>query len=354
MAKKLGLLMEQICAIMMSGSSRNYDTKERSKMMRTVKFLQYVLLSGLLLALVGSVGLGLAQGPNPPEGEMQPQGEVSIAGAVSSKFSYQGVLKEDGSPVTGSRDMTFRLFSDGTCSTKVGSDIVKGGVPVADGLFSVEVPVTQSNFNGQGLWLEVEVGGTKIGCQEIVPVPYALSLRPGATIADLTSDVKLNYSSGKINNWSKRGVYSKTEGTSADTTYYGVYGRGTDYGVYGYSESGAAVYGYGDVKQNRTGDGLVKAAVYAYCGSCLLCIPERSFNNVTTGAMGCICGSSAGQCTIDFGFDISDRFWVATAVDTDDRGVACELGGNNNQLDCFHWYGSTGAGTDGYIMVLVY
>jgi len=78
-------------------------------MMKTVKFLPHVLLIGLSLALAGSVGLGLAQGPEPPEGEVQPQGEVSIAATVGSRFSYQGVLKENGSPVTGNRDMTFRL-----------------------------------------------------------------------------------------------------------------------------------------------------------------------------------------------------------------------------------------------------
>lgn len=154
--------------------------------MKTVKFLPHVLLIGLLLALEGSVGLGLAQVPELPE-EVQPQGEVSIAASVGSKFSYQGVLKESGSPVTGSRDMTFLLYSDDTCTTQVGSDIVKSGVQVTDGLFSVELDVVHGYFNGQGLWLEVEVGGTKIGCQEILPVPYALSLRPGAQIKSNSS-----------------------------------------------------------------------------------------------------------------------------------------------------------------------
>jgi hypothetical protein len=156
-------------------------------MMKAEKFLPQVLVIGLLLALAGSVSLGLAQGPEPPERWRQPQGEVSIAATVGSKFSYQGVLKENGSPVTGSRAMTFRLYSDDSCTTQVGSDIDKPGVPVTNGLFSVELDVTHSDFDGQGLWLEVEVGGTKIGCQGILPVPYALSLRPGATIKDATA-----------------------------------------------------------------------------------------------------------------------------------------------------------------------
>lgn len=83
--------------------------------MKTVKLLPHVLFIGLVLALAGVVGLGLAQGPEPPEGEVQPQGDVSIAATVG-KFSYQGVLKENGNPVTGSRDMTSRLYSDVTCT----------------------------------------------------------------------------------------------------------------------------------------------------------------------------------------------------------------------------------------------
>ncbi len=131
-----------------------------------------------ILALLWAAGGAIASPPrDEPAGD-----EVSVAGTVASKFSYQGVLKENDSPVTGSRDMTFRLYSDDTCSTQVGSDIVKSGVQVTDGLFSVDLAVTHGHFNGQGLWLEVEVGGTKIGCQEILPVPYALSVRPGAVI----------------------------------------------------------------------------------------------------------------------------------------------------------------------------
>jgi len=187
--------------------------------MKAVKFLPYVLVVGLLLAPAGSVGLGLAQGPEPPEGEVQPRGDLSIEAAVSSKFSYQGVLKENGSPVTGSRDMTFRLYSDDTCSTQVGSDVVESGVQVTDGLFSVELDVTHSHFNGQGLWLEVEVGGTKIGCQEILPVPYALSLRPGAQVI------------GEQTNWNA--IYAYNTATTGGTTY-GVYGR-TDSGSFGAS-----------------------------------------------------------------------------------------------------------------------
>jgi hypothetical protein len=99
--------------------------------------------------------------------------------------------------------------------------------------------VTHGHFNGQGLWLEVEVGGTKIGCQEILPVPYALSLRPGAVISDTMSYVQLNRHrvSFPSHKW---GVYAKAEGALVN---YGVYGDGTTVGVFGSSESGTGVSG---------------------------------------------------------------------------------------------------------------
>ena len=379
--------------------------------MKTVKFLPYVLLIGLLIALAGSVGLSLAQEPEPPEGGVQPQGEVSIAATVGSKFSYQGVLKEGGSPVTGSRNMTFRLYSDDACSTQVGSDIVESGVPVTEGLFSVEVEVTHSHFNGRGLWLEVEVGGTQIGCQEILPVPYALSLRPGAQVTGEQTNGNALYAYNTAATGSTTyGVHGRTlsgsmgaSGVFGEATYgsaYGVYGRadgnnsyasgvfgeatgtsaqvygvrGTSasdhgYGVYGHataatgftrgvwgqatSPQGAAIYGSGDVKQGRADNGLVKAAVYVYCNDDFLLSCVRSFNNVSSGGIQCSIGSSDGRCTIDFGFDISDRYWVAMAVGVTDYGVTCQEGSSSDQLDCGRWHAG-GADTNGHIMVLVY
>jgi len=211
--------------------------------MKRQRIFVSVLALGLLLAL--AVGLSQAQGPEPPEGEMQPQGEVSIAATVSSKFSYQGVLRENGSPVTGSRDMTFRLYSEDTCTTQVGSDIVINGVQVSDGLFNVELDVTHSDFNGQGLWLEVEVGGTKIGCQEILAVPYALSLRPGATISD-TVDGILHVRSTGTGDSDAFFAYAGGTGEAVSgyaTDGYGVYGQSdSNYGVRAYSSSGVGLY----------------------------------------------------------------------------------------------------------------
>jgi hypothetical protein len=194
----------------------------------------------LLVFLVWAISSATAQGPDAQDGP-QTQDDISIAATVNSRISYQGVLREGGLPVTGSRDMIFRFYSNGTCTTQVGSNITKSGVSVSDGLFTVELDVNQSDFNGQGLWLQVEVGGTKLGCKEVLPVPYALSLRPGAQIQGQPSAW-----TGAVLKSNMTGTYPAAKamwGNSA--TGAAVYGESTGgIGLYGYSNTNYAVQGY--------------------------------------------------------------------------------------------------------------
>lgn len=95
---------------------------------------------------------------------------------VESKISYQGQLTDSGSQLlTGDYTMKFRLYNADIGGSQLGSEIDKGTVPVSQGLFSVELPVNAADFNGQALWLELEVNGEVLSPrQEILPVPYAL------------------------------------------------------------------------------------------------------------------------------------------------------------------------------------
>ena len=205
----------------------------------------YVMLTALLILLM-SMGGVTAQEPGT---EKEEQGNLPPPATVSSKIHFQGVLKESGSPVTGSRNMIFRLFSNSACTNQVGGDIVKNGVSVTDGLFAVALEVTHSNFNGQERWIEPEVGGAKIGCHEILPVPYALSLRPGAQVVGDQTGSNAIYASNTATTGASYGI----RGDSASTIGQGVSGyasagSGTTYGVYGWASSadGYGVYGLHD------------------------------------------------------------------------------------------------------------
>lgn len=273
-----------------------------------MKGYRMVLVMLSLLLMVAPVGSpGLAQGADPPAAGM---GDVTLAGTVAERISYQGYLEQGGSPMNGSVDLTFTLYSDDACSAVVDT-IVKNGVSVSEGYFTTELDVTQDNFNGQGLWVGVAAGGNDLGCQEIVPVPYALSLRPGAIISTSTwlqqfphvqgslgsstvwklGDVKRSgmppmvdsvygvrghAPGGAVDTYGVEGsaeatfghkaygVYGSATATEAGGVSYGVYGLG-DYGVYGRTDSSSGYGGYfvntdDGVDIEAAGSGIIKSA----------------------------------------------------------------------------------------------
>jgi len=110
---------------------------------------------------------------------------VAQAGPVRPSFSYQGYLTDDsGTPLVGNHNLTFQLWDGPTDGMRVGGDIGASATPFQDGLFTVELPVSPDAFDGRALWLRIGVDGTWLEPrQSLQPVPYALTLRPGARIA---------------------------------------------------------------------------------------------------------------------------------------------------------------------------
>jgi len=257
-----------------------------------IKFTRTTLavLLGLALLLAGLwvVGAALAQppdsgagGPLPPEpesageGEATVMGELAASGVVSPAINYQGRLTDpDGNPLDGTYDMEFQLWDAESGGNQVGSTITVNNVDVDKGLFNTRLEVDADDFNGQELWLRVrarEHGGAwddwMTPRQQILPVPYALSLRPGAVISDTSSYVELNrYRKATwplLFSW-KYGVYAESEGGA--TFNYGLYGSGSDTGVYGYSDSGSGVYGYSGTGAaiHAGGTGTIESTASSY------------------------------------------------------------------------------------------
>src|SRR5262245_15834359 len=76
---------------------------------------------------------------------------------LGTTFTYQGQLKESGSPASGTFDLQFRLFDAASGGAQIGSpDCVDGVVPV-DGLFTVELDFGTAPFDGNARWLEIGV-----------------------------------------------------------------------------------------------------------------------------------------------------------------------------------------------------
>jgi hypothetical protein len=357
----------------------------------------------------------------PAAGEVEPEAAPEVepavvepaaiegeAALVGSRFTYQGQLKRNGTPVNATCDFIFDIYDVLAGGTALATDNDVGQA-VMNGLFTAVVNVAADVFSGNERYLEIRVRcppavvyTTLTPRQTLFATPYALGLRlpfshtisnasaPIFTVNNTSTstgspsflgtsaggDGVRGISTGGAN--ADNGVYGATNSTSSSeagvkgvstssaaggyfssASGYGVHGStgsATDYGGYfsnSTATSGAALYANGDAKQSLTGDGFVKAAVYANCGSAATGL-IRSFNNVNTTAISVINGASAGRCTVDFGFDVTDRYVVATAYGTGvARLVTYDPGAANDRLDFFR-FDTAGTGVTGNIMVLIY
>ncbi len=269
-----------------------------------IKRLMIVLISLIVLIVgvhsatgQGPVNTGQATAPLSQDGA-QPQSDIQAAAAINSRISYQGVLKEGGSAVTGTRNMTFRLYSNDTCTIQAGSDIVKTGVQVTNGLFNTMLDVNPSYFNGQGLWLRVWVGGTQVvACQEILAVPYALSLRPGAQVVG----EQINWNAIYASNTATTDYSYAVRGDSSSSLGRGLYGyavssSGSTFGVYGQVQSpdGIGVAGYQSGYDSSDRAGFWSSGGQFGGKNGVMAVSKESYGHGVVGWSKATTGSGAG------------------------------------------------------------
>lgn len=211
----------------------------------------------LFMIVGGCTILLLAAGVAQAVVNSDPAAPTLVEASVASGINYQGRLTSPGgTPLNGTHAMRFIVYD----ADIAGSALWDSGnlnIDVDGGLFSVELGVDQSDFNGQELWLSIIVEGETLSPrQEILPVPYALSLRPGADIvapatgmalhADANGgigfhgDSENNYGIWGSSNQSWGGYFTSTggHGIRVDTTGSAIY----DHGAYVTSNWGYGVY----------------------------------------------------------------------------------------------------------------
>jgi hypothetical protein len=135
------------------------------------RIISYLVLSLLLLGLLA--GTGLAQGP-------------ATQSALGTAFTYQGQLRQSGSPVNGTCDFQFRLWDAALGGSQVESTLTKPALAVSRGLFAAALDFGTGAFKGDARWLEVSVrcpagSGSFTALaprQPLTAAPYALAL-PG-------------------------------------------------------------------------------------------------------------------------------------------------------------------------------
>jgi hypothetical protein len=151
-----------------------------------VSVLSGFLGSAMLLILLSAAGIVGARGADVARSDVSRANEVSAATPLTSTFTYQGQLKQSGSPVTNPTcQMAFRLYDDPSAGNLIGSPITTT-MPVTNGLFTVGLNFGSNGslFDGSGRWLDIQVINCGSGFaqltprQALTPAPYALAL-PG-------------------------------------------------------------------------------------------------------------------------------------------------------------------------------
>ena len=107
--------------------------------------------------------------------------QPSTAQAQGTAFTYQGQLQNNGSPASGTYNLTFSLFDTDTSGVAVAGPVTNNGVIVSNGLFTVLVDFGPGAFTGATNWLEVAVATNRASTfttltprQQLTPTPYAI------------------------------------------------------------------------------------------------------------------------------------------------------------------------------------
>ncbi len=195
--------------------------------------------------------------------------------SVGSGFTYQGSLKNGGSPANGQYDFQFTLYDALAGGNLVGGTITTANVTVTVGLFAVTLDFGQPAFTGDARYLEIAVRPTGVGGyitltprRPLTPAPYALSLKPGAVISGTTETIlsAINTSTTGIGygiQGESHGNYAGVRGTSTSgrgvdgisSSNVGVFGISTsNYGMFGISGSNVGVYGLSSYNFGVVGD----------------------------------------------------------------------------------------------------
>jgi hypothetical protein len=213
-------------------------------MKRVALFMSVALLLAAGFGLAGNALVGADPAVAVTLQQVEPENVESLDAITRRVFSYQGYLEEGGSPVSGNRDLIVRLYSNAACTNQVGPNIPRD-VTAENGRFSMTVPVDEDIFTGERRFLQIEIGGTAIGCREILAAPYALSLRPGAVISgsiDYTGDY--GGAALAVLNDAGRAIYGEKLGAGSGAAGYFI-NRGAASGVHAESEQGDGIRAYG-------------------------------------------------------------------------------------------------------------
>lgn len=188
---------------------------------------------------------------------------TAIAGPTTTAFTYQGVLRKNGTPMnSASVNLRFRLFDAASAGNVVGNPVTISALPVQNGLVTVPLDFGITPFDGSGRWLEISVQDQGEGnfttlspLQAITPAPYSLRA--------LSADAVLTLPFSGAGSAASTAAFL-AENNDAATTSHGVEGLShsgaqNSSGVWGenVATAGNTVGVYGLATASPTGTGIV-------------------------------------------------------------------------------------------------
>jgi hypothetical protein len=194
-----------------------------------------VVLIVLVLGVAGVLPAFSQAAENGRHGEDTAVSSSALA-TVDESITYQGRLTDnDGNPLHGDHTMRFFLYNAPSGGTAL-FDSGNLNVNVSDGLFTISLPIPQNQFDGQALWLAIDVEGQTLSPRQAIrPAPYAMSLRPGAEVVQAATGTAVRVESAQ-------GI--------------GLHGTGQVYGLYGSNSGPGPGWGYGGYFESDTGTGV--------------------------------------------------------------------------------------------------
>jgi len=198
---------------------------------------------------------------------------VVYAAPLGTAFTIQGRFEQDGAPVTGTADINFRLY-DAVSGGSLVDEMSVGSVTVTDGLFETQIDFGAEVFDGDALWIEIEVefpsgsgGWTTLSPRiPVTATPYALQTRGLYVNAALQVGIGTTKPSVPLHvvgftspvvRVQNMGISSGTA-ISASGPTRGIYGganaqTGSTVGVEGYSASpnGSALNGFNEAESGN-------------------------------------------------------------------------------------------------------
>ncbi|HEY1787343.1 MAG TPA: tail fiber domain-containing protein [Verrucomicrobiae bacterium] len=185
--------------------------------------------------------------------------QLSTARAQGTAFTYQGELNSSGSPVSGSYDLTFALFSVSSGAGQVGNSVTNSAVLVSNGLFTTTLDFG-TNFPGADRWLEIGVrssGGGSFATlsprQKFTPTPYAIFANTASNLSGAVPLAELPPAVAQLNNSGINNFFAGGNAGNTAVTGQGNSGIGADALTSLTSGSDNAANGFGALQNTSSG-----------------------------------------------------------------------------------------------------